>query len=122
MSGEALDGAIDLHVHCAPDVRPRKTDALELARAARDAGMRALLLKNHESPTMALAHVTQQVTPGLRVFGGLVLNYAVGGLNPAAVESAIRGGAKQIWMPTHCAEGEREGARSGFPSRRARVG
>jgi hypothetical protein len=40
------------------------------------------------------------VTPGVRVFGGLVLNESVGGFNPAAVEAALRLGAAQIWMPT----------------------
>jgi hypothetical protein len=50
-----IPGSIDLHVHCAPDVRPRKMTALELARAAKLAGMRGVVLKNHETSTTALA-------------------------------------------------------------------
>lgn len=102
-----LEGAIDLHVHCSPDVRPRKMTAVELVEAAKAAGMRGLLLKNHDVPTAALAEVLRQVIPGIAVFGGLVLNEAVGGFNPEAVETALKMGAKEIWMPTHCAEQER---------------
>jgi hypothetical protein len=102
-----LDGACDLHVHCSPDVRERRTTALELARAARDAGMSALLLKNHEFSTVALAATVSEALDGFPVFGGIVLNDAVGALNVAAVEIALRMGAKEVWMPTHCARHER---------------
>lgn len=102
-----LDGACDLHVHCAPDVRQRRTTALELARAARDAGMSALLLKNHEFSTVALAATVSEALDGFPVYGGIVLNEAVGALNVAAVEIALRMGAKEVWMPTHCACHER---------------
>lgn len=98
---------IDLHVHCAPDVRPRKMTAIELARAARAAGMRALLLKNHETSTVPLAATVREAVEGIDIFGGLVLNEAVGGFNPQAVEMALRLGAVEIWMPTHCAACDR---------------
>jgi hypothetical protein len=107
MSDGELTGVIDLHVHAGPDVRPRKMDALELARAARGAGMRALLFKNHHAPTMIAARLLEQAVPGVRVFGGLVLNESVGGLNPAAVEAAIKMGAAEIWLPTLDAAHER---------------
>ena len=102
-----LDGACDLHVHCSPDVRERRTTALELARTARDAGMSALLLKNHEFSTVALAATVSEALDGFPVYGGIVLNEAVGALNVAAVEVALRMGAKEVWMPTHCACHER---------------
>jgi len=102
-----MRGAIDLHVHCAPDTRPRKMTAIELARAARAAGMRALLLKNHETSTVPLAATVREAVSGIDVFGGLALNEAVGGFNPRAVEVALRMGAAEIWMPTHCAACER---------------
>ena len=44
-----LRGVIELHVYAGPDVRPRKMDALTLARVAKAAGVRALLLKAHTS-------------------------------------------------------------------------
>jgi hypothetical protein len=102
-----LTGTIDLHIHTAPDVRPRKLDALEAARQAAARGMRAIVLKSHWTLTADRATLVEQVTPGLRVFGGLALNESVGGFNPAAVEAALRVGAVQIWMPTISAAGHR---------------
>lgn len=102
-----LAGLIDLHVHAGPDVRPRKQSALELAQAARAAGMRGLLFKNHHAPTAIAAGLLAEAVPGLVVFGGLALNESVGGLNPAAVEAALQMGARQIWLPTLDAAHER---------------
>ena len=101
-----LEGVIDTHVHAGPDVRPRKSTAWELARAAREAGMRAIVLKNHHCSTVPLAAALTEALPGIRVFGGLVLNHAVGGFNVEAVDAALRMGAAEIWMPTLSAENE----------------
>ena len=98
-----LQGLIDLHLHTAPDVTPRRCSDLEAARLARDAGMRALLIKSHDAPTAARAALAEEAVGGIRVFGGLALNAATGGLNPAAVEAALRMGAVEIWMPTRSA-------------------
>ena len=95
-----LSGLIDIHIHSSPDVRPRFADDIELARAAADAGMRAIMLKSHVTLTSDRASIAEKVVGGIRVFGGLALNIQVGGFNPAAVESALAMGAKQIWMPT----------------------
>ena len=102
-----LTGVIDLHVHAGPDVRPRKLDAVALARAAKAAGMRALLLKSHHTITADLAQLVESVVGGIRVFGGVTLNEPVGGLNPEAVRAAIALGAKEIFMPTHSAANQR---------------
>jgi hypothetical protein len=104
---EALYGAVDLHVHSAPDVDPRRYNDLELAREAAAAGMRALLIKSHQNSTVERAWLVHTVVPGIDVFGGLVLNSTVGGLNTDAVEVAIRLGARQIWMPTRSARNHR---------------
>jgi len=98
-----LTGLIDLHIHSAPDVHPRYGDDIEIASQAREAGMRAVLLKSHVVPTADRAAIAEKVVGGIRVFGGLALNQAVGGLNPAAVEVALQMGAKEIWMPTRSA-------------------
>lgn len=108
-----LKGAIDTHVHSGPDVRLRKTTSYELARAAREAGMRAIVLKNHHCSTVPLAAALSEALPGLLVRGGLVLNRAAGGWNVDAVESALKMGAAEIWMPTLSSENER--AFRGFP-------
>ena len=42
----------------------------------------------------------QRATPGIRVLGGICCDREVGGVNPWAVESALRLGAKVVWLPT----------------------
>lgn len=69
--------------------------------------MHGLLLKNHHVPTVMLAAAVREMVPELHIFGGLVLNEAVGGFNPRAVEVALRMGAAEIWMPTVSAANER---------------
>lgn len=95
-----MEGAIDLHCHPFPDLFPRLADDIDIAVAARDAGMRALVLKCHHESTVSRAYLVQRMVPGIRVFGGVVLNSYVGGINPAAVEAALRLGGKEVWMPT----------------------
>jgi Family of unknown function (DUF6282) len=102
-----LEGAVDLHVHSAPDVDRRRFNDLELARAAKDAGVGAILIKSHQNSTVERAWLVSQCVPGVRVYGGLVLNETVGGLNPAAVRLALALGARQIWMPTRSAQNHR---------------
>ena len=104
MSKDLIHGVFDMHVHAAPDIAPRKTNDLELARAAADAGMGGIVLKGHQGSTVERAWLVQQVVPNIRVFGSLVLNYPVGGLNPNAVEFYVRLGVKEVWMPSLSAE------------------
>src|SRR5712692_2442297 len=84
-----LIGLIDPHVHTAPEHIPRLLDDLSLARQARDAGMAGVLIKSHTTLTADRAVIAARAVPGIRIWGGLVLNRAVGGLNPAAVENAL---------------------------------
>ncbi len=72
-----LEGAIDLHVHSAPDIDPRRYHDLELAREAAGAGMAGLLLKNHQFSTVERAWLVSQVVHDVCIFGGLVLNETV---------------------------------------------
>jgi hypothetical protein len=102
----SLRGTIDLHVHTAPDVRPRWHTALELAALAQQAGMAGFVLKNHHRSTVELAAEVRSQYP-LKVYGGLVLNRAAGGLDPAAVGEVLAAGAKFIWLPTLDGCGER---------------
>ena len=100
--GHLIDvaGAIDMHCHPFPDLFPRLADDIDIAIAARDAGLKALMLKCHHESTVSRAYLIQRIVPGIRVFGGVVLNSYVGGINPAAVEAALRLGGKEVWMPT----------------------
>src|SRR5262249_2067990 len=104
-----LEGVIDLHAHCAPDIVPRSIDAIDLAKLAKQSGMRGLVLKNHNQPTASLAWLGGKELPGVEVLGGIVLNRSVGGINPAAVESMARvegGWGKVVWLPTTDAENQ----------------
>ncbi len=102
----SLEGVIDMHAHSAPDSGPRSIGALQIARIARDAGMRALLLKNHYTPTAGLAFAVERAVPGIRVFGGVALNSSMG-VNATAVEhmaSTTGGHGQVVWMPTFDSE------------------
>ncbi len=102
-----LTGLIDSHVHTAPDVRPRTLDDVHAAALAETAGMSAIMLKSHLTLTADRATLAQQHVSSLKVWGGLALNEPVGGLNPAAVEVALKMGARIIWMPTLSAQNHR---------------
>lgn len=92
---------IDTHVHTAPDVVPRLMDDSELARAADEAGYRAVVLKSHHTLTAARATMAQQHATETQVLGGVVLNlHATGGINRYAVQAALQLGAKVVWLPT----------------------
>lgn len=112
-----LAGAVDMHIHSAPDLVTRSGDDLDLAREAAEAGMQAIVLKSHYAPTAGRAYLCNRVMNGaIRVFGGLALNPAVGGLNPVAVDAALKMGARVIWMPTLGARNQRnrEGREGGI--------
>jgi hypothetical protein len=104
-----LNGVVDIHVHSDPDSVPRSIDAIDLARLAKERGMRALVLKNHYESTASLAYVVRKVVPGIEIFGGIDLNRSVGGVNPAAIERMVlvKGGyGRVIWLPTFDAENQ----------------
>jgi hypothetical protein len=96
-------GVIDMHVHSHPDVFGRNMDDIDIAQLAKAKGMRGILLKNHISETASRAALVMKVVPGIEIFGGIVLNKAVGGINPDAVEWMHRmygGRGKVVWLPT----------------------
>ncbi|MGI9951045.1 DUF6282 family protein [Moorellaceae bacterium AZ2] len=95
-----LEGAIDLHVHTHPCLFPRLCDDYTAAQAAAQAGMRGIVLKCHHESTVSRAREVSRQIEGFQVFGGIVLNSYVGGINPAAVEASLKMGGKIVWMPT----------------------
>jgi len=102
-----LKGAIDTRVHSSPDSVARSIDADDLARLAKERGMRALVLKNHWESTAALAYMVRKEVPGIEVFGGIVLDQAVGGINLEAVKrmTMMKGGwGRVVWLPTFDSE------------------
>jgi hypothetical protein len=99
-----LQGAVDLHVHPAPSPLPRRIDALEAAQLAGEAGFEAIVVKSHHHSTvtdvLALGRDGLNEGSGARVYGGVALNSAVGGLNPHAVDLALKMGGRIVWFPT----------------------
>jgi Family of unknown function (DUF6282) len=96
-------GVIDMHVHSHPDVFGRNMDDIDVAQLAKARGMRGIVLKNHISETASRAALVMKVVPGVEVFGGIVLNKSVGGINPDAVEWMHRiygSRGKVVWLPT----------------------
>ena len=97
----------DLHVHAAPSLLPRHGDDRQTVAAEREAGFSTIVLKAHEGST-----VERATCAGDGAFGGIVLNSAVGGANPDAVEIAARLGGRVVWMPTVSARTHKAGAAS----------
>ena len=103
----SLAGVIDFHTHAGPDSRARSVNDIEAAIQAKAAGVRGLVFKNHFTMTADRAALAMHQVDGIEIFGGVVLNRAVGGLNSEAVRQmvAFEGGrGKVVWLPTFDAE------------------
>jgi GNAT superfamily N-acetyltransferase len=97
---DMMHGVIDMHLHAHPCLLERPFDEIECAEQARAAGYRGLVLKSIYVPNADRVELVRKVVPGIELFGSLVLNHPVGGLNPEAVRAAIGFGVKVIWLPT----------------------
>jgi Family of unknown function (DUF6282) len=101
---ELLRGAIDVHVHTNPHLFPQNhaQDVVALATQAKEAGMRALAIKDIGVPTTGTAYVVTRLGPGIPVYGSYVMNLANGGINPRGVQVALThgDGAKIVYFPT----------------------
>jgi predicted TIM-barrel fold metal-dependent hydrolase len=69
-----------------------------------------VLFKSMTMPTAFTAPYVQEIVDiyarekeidPVRVFGGIVCNYYVGGLFPESVEVCARAGGKKVWLPSH---------------------
>jgi len=103
---ELLVGAVDLHCHSGPAAMPRILDHHQAFLEARDAGFKALLYKDHYYVGMPHCQVLKAVYPDadIELYSGVALNNASGGVNPYAVDHAIKLGGKIVWMPTFAAQ------------------
>lgn len=103
-----LRGAIDVHAHLDPDGygpgrNGRMMDTLDMAKLAKEAGMRGFVIKMHYDQSADDAYIVRKLYPDLEVFGGLGTNFATGGMNPNAVRQMadVKGGwGRIVWMPT----------------------
>ena len=97
---ELITGVIDMHLHAMPCLLDRPFNELDIATQARDVGYRGLVLKSIFSPNADRIELIRPLVPGIELFGSLVLNHSVGGLNPEAVRAAIGFDVKVVWLPT----------------------
>ena len=111
MKQDLMKGVIDMHVHTNPDLRLRAYDDFELMEAAIRVGARAIVIKTHQGTTMDRAYLCNrhnEIVHGkmnnFTMFGSITLNKVVGGINPKAVDVALRLGAKVVWLPTQSAK------------------
>ena len=105
-----IDGAIDFHVHGGPDAyMPAPYDELDIAIEACKFGMKAIVFKCQALSTARSTRLVQKEVnkwaeehnkKKIGIFGGVVLNYAMGGLNPEAVSACYRLGGKFVWLPS----------------------
>ncbi|TBW37171.1 hypothetical protein EYW49_11925 [Siculibacillus lacustris] len=99
---DLLKGAVDLHCHSGPSVMPRYCDHIEAMHEAADAGIAALLLKDHYYSATPITEMLNKHFGhlGVTLLSGVPLNNTTGGLNIYAVEHGIKLGARLVWMPT----------------------
>ena len=97
-----MQGAIDLHVHSGPSTMARKLDHLEQVEEAAAAGMAGVLFKDHHYSVAPMIPMMRRLAGdlGVEMYGSVVLNNSVGGLNPYAVDFNVKSGARLVFMPT----------------------
>jgi hypothetical protein len=106
-----MQGVCDMHVHTNPDLRLRAYNDFELAEAGIRVGARAIVIKSHLGFTVNRAAMANEFVrrmygddTGFTMYGGVVMNKVIGGVNPEAVEKGLKLGAKVIWLPTQSAK------------------
>lgn len=110
----SLKGVVEVHVHAKPDLYPRSYSDMELMEAGVRVRARAIVVKWHYGMTAARAELCNEMRRRLYpesdtvMYGSVVLNRPIGGLNTAAVETALKLGAKIVWLPTKDSRNERE--------------
>lgn len=103
----ALRGVSDIHVHAAPDTKPRAIDELSFSREAQKAGYRSIMFKSNDWSCHDRVYLIRQVLPEFECFGSLCMNRTHGDkVNVYAAEMAVRttgNFCRCIWMPTQAA-------------------
>ena len=111
MTKVSMKGVCDMHVHTNPDLRLRAYNDFELAEAGIRVGARAIVIKSHLGFTVNRAAMANEFIrrmygddTGFTMYGGVVMNKVIGGVNLEAVEKGLKLGAKVIWLPTQSAK------------------
>lgn len=115
---ELMDGLVDIHVHGAPAggwLAGRPTVVHTTMEASKQK-VGALVFKDHNTMSCNFSQMVNEAFDIIKdekakqgeedfqptkLYGGIVLNYPVGGLNPAAVTTALGyGDCKEVWLPS----------------------
>jgi len=117
-----LRGAVDSHVHCAPHINARTVTVFDAVRDAAAAGLVGLGIMDVFANTSGLAALAMRELGhlGVDVFGGIILEPYVGGIDRRVVQNALAmgygpgTGARFVSLPCHhtrsVAESERRPA------------
>ncbi len=107
---ELMEDSIDTHVHGGSEPFERRELEDDIALDCTKARMKAVVIKNWYYPSASNTAFIQRVVDRwaeahqfrpVQVFGGITLNYSVGGLNPEAVKKSLGFSKfKYVWMPT----------------------
>ncbi|WP_132935549.1 DUF6282 family protein [Mycobacteroides abscessus] len=109
LASALLRGAVSFHDHYGWEkggglgAQCRKTyDPVLLASSAREAGMRAVVLRNLYFSSAGDAHLVKRMVPGIDVLGGIFLSSEIGAINPIAVETMLSygGGIRFLCLAT----------------------
>jgi Family of unknown function (DUF6282) len=106
---QLLHGAIDSHVHCAPHINARTVTVFDAVREAASAGLAGLGIMDVFANTSGLAALAMRELGhlGVDVFGGIILEPYVGGIDSRVVGNALKmgygpgTGARFVSMPCH---------------------
>lgn len=108
---ELIEDSIDVHVHGGSEPFERRELEDEIAIDCTKAKMKAVVIKTWFTPSASRNLLVQKIVDKwaqehqmrpVKVFGGITLNYSVGGLNPEAVIRCLGyPGFKTVWMPMY---------------------
>lgn len=102
-------GVLDAHIHCGPEIIPRKYDSISLSQTLHESGMSAVI-KNHFTETASWACMSAKYAHD-NLIGAVVLNHYVGGISEDAIRGALgfthqgKPALRMVWMPTMHAAG-----------------
>ncbi|TGE34342.1 DUF6282 family protein [Desulfosporosinus sp. Sb-LF] len=112
-----MAGSIELHTHGAPTAwLEGRSNYYDTAISCSEQKMKAVVFKDQDTPTNMMAGVLQRSLDALaadkakrgeeftpvQVFGGIVLDKSIGGMNLQAVKKALSiGRCKEIWLPAN---------------------
>ena len=99
LARQLLKGAVGYHTHvgwirgsassAAGEPLRAILDPMVAVQSAKDAGLRAIVLRDLYCNSAGMASILQKLVPDIEIIGGIFLNAEVGGINPDAVFTSL---------------------------------